>query len=138
MPTSTQLTEMILRSPNPKAAMHKLWDRTRYLVAQRPATEKDTTTKEGYYNGRVVVPGPLADPTISAVLTNTDLDIVMNQFFIRFVDNSVSAGAEESVVQALYTIMSDAEANEYEAQLRKLAGKTKKPSEPERIHSETT
>lgn len=137
MATSTQITNKILQSSNPRAYEQALWERTRYLVAQKPAAADVDVTQSGYYKGRVVHPGPQANPRVSETLNVLDLDIIKDQFFIRFTDNATTSSAEESVVQALYTIMSDSEADEYEAVLYKLQGKTPEPKDdgPEKVSS---
>lgn len=135
MATSTQITNKILASSNPKAFKQQMWERTRYLVAQQPASDDYADTLQGYYKGKVVVPGPLANPRVSETLSVFDLDIIEDQYFIRFTDNATTSSAEESVVKALYTIMSDNEANEYEAVLYKLQGKDPKDDRPEAVLS---
>jgi len=122
MPTSAQITAKVMSSSNPRAAMAKLWERTRYLVAQVPASENDNTTKEGYYNGRTVVPGPKANGKLTAKLTVHDLNYVTDELYIRFIDSNTTSGAPANVSQALYTVMSDAEADDYEKHLRAQRG----------------
>lgn len=122
MASSAQITEAINNSPNPEAMKHKFWMKTRYLVAQKPAVAAISVTKPGYYKGRVVIPGPQANPKLSEVLDTHDLNILENQHFIRFVDNKVTETASDDIVQGLYTIMSKAEADEYEHELKKHVG----------------
>lgn len=127
MPTSAQITQRIMSSPNPLAAEQKIWERSRYLVAQNPASPDDNTTKEGYYQGRTVVPGPKANPELTSVLSVHDWAVVKHEFYIRFIDSNTTSGAADNVSAALYTVMSDAEANDYEKHLRAILAKNKKP-----------
>lgn len=126
MPTSTQLTNAINQSPNPAQAEQEIWEKTRYLVAQKPAAEGETITMPGYYNGKVVIPGPKADSSISEVLNDNDLNRLKAIHFIRFVDNNTTENASAEMRQALYTVMSKAEADDYEKQLRKYYAKQSK------------
>lgn len=121
--TSTQLTDRINKQASPMVAMFKLWLKTRYLVAQKPAAADNSETSPGYFNGRYVIPGPLANLKLSAKLgiphlTINDFQTMMNQYYIRFVDNKTTEGADMSVRAALYTIMSEDEADSYETKLK--------------------
>ena len=124
MVSSTQITNKLKQQPDPMAAMFKIWQKTRYLVAQQPASADYDETTPGYYKGRMVIPGPKADPTVSdtlgiAHLTMSDFQTMMNRNFIRFIDNKTTDNADDSVGRALYTVMDDEEANNYEKLLRK-------------------
>lgn len=127
MVTSTQLTREINKHPNPEVAEFKFWRKARYLVAQEVATSDYKDTKIGYFEGRVVIPGPKYNPKCSDGLametaTLNDFQIMKNRFFIRFVDNRTTQDADDSIAKALYTIMSDSDANKYEAELFKQMG----------------
>ena len=118
MPTSEQLTAKCNAQNNPELYESKLWAKARYLVAQNPASSKSEITKDGYYKGCHVIPGPLADPELSSVLKIQDWTIVRNQYFIRFTDNKTTSNADTSVGRANYTIMDNTQADEYEKVLR--------------------
>jgi len=137
MVTSTQLTKKINQQPNPMVAMFEIWKKTRYLVAQLPAASDYDETVPGYYQGKYVIPGPLADPKVSDKLgiphlTLSDFQVMMNQYYIRFVDNKTTENADESVRRALYTVMSNEEADSYEKKLKKYHDDRRK-----KVHSQT-
>lgn len=123
MPTSSQLTDMINRNPNPAQAEQEIWEKTRYLVAQKPAVSGNSVTMPGYYNGRVVIPGPKANPELSEVLSDNDLNRLKSIHFIRFVDNNTTENASAEMRQALYTVMTKSEADDYEKKLKKYYAK---------------
>ena len=118
MVTSTQLTQRILQHPNPEQAEQEMWAKTRYLIAQKPASKDFTGTQPGHYKGRLVIPGPKANPKLSDRLSNRDLPLLKSRHFIRFVNNRTTDNAQESVQEALFTIMTKAEADDYEAKLK--------------------
>ncbi len=125
MATSTQVTNLINQQANPEEAEYKVWKKTRYLVAQRPAADDYKETKQGYYNGKVVIPGPLYNPKLSEGLefghaSLRDFQIMKSRHFIRFVDNRTTDDADETIGKALYTPMDKHEADDYESQLKKL------------------
>lgn len=124
--TSGQLTERLRHSNNVTADKQALFENTRYFIAQRPATNSFTDTIEGYYKGHAVIPGPKADPTLTPILNVWDIKILEAQYFIRFVDDQVTAGADDELKEALFTIMTDTEADEYEAELRKIQAEERK------------
>lgn len=129
--TSTQLTQKVNQQANPIEATFNIWLQTRYLVAQKPAASDYTETKPGYYQGRYVIPGPKYDPKLSnglAIphLTINDFQLMMNQYYIRFVDNKTTDGAGEEVSRALFTVMGTEEADAYESKLRKYYGDRRK------------
>lgn len=124
--TSGQLTERLRRSNNVLADKQELFEKTRYFVAQRPATNSFSGTIEGYYKGCKVIPGPKANPRLSPILNVWDIKILEAQYFIRFVDDQVTAGADDELKEALFTIMTDTEADEYEAELRKIQEEERK------------
>jgi len=114
MANSAQITNHIQNQPNPREAEYDIFRRSRYFVAQRPASPDITITTDGYFHGRVVVPGPLADDRYSVLLDANDFEIMTSQLYIRFTDNKTTDGADEDVRRAFYTVMTDEEANEYE------------------------
>lgn len=120
MANSTQITAHVQTQPNPAEAEYDLFRKTRYFVAQRPATPDVQRTTDGYYLGRTVVPGPLADKRYSYIVSVNDFEMMRSQLYIRFVDNNTTDGADEDVRRAMYTIMTDDEADIYEAALCKL------------------
>ena len=120
--TSTQLTERLRRSKNLLADKQKLFEGTKYFVAQNPATKGFYETRDGYYRGHKVIPGPKADPRVSPVLNVKDVQLAETQYFIRFVDNLTTDNADEHVRKAIFTIMAPGEATEYEKVLYKLRG----------------
>lgn len=131
MVTSTQITERIKKQPDPLAAAFKIWQNTRYLVAQHPAAVDYSETKQGYYKGRTVIPGPKYNPRLSEglgfkALNTNDFQTMMNTYHIRFIDNHTTDNADQSVIEALYTVMTDAEADDYENELRKLHANRRK------------
>lgn len=117
MANSAQITAHVQAQPNPREAEYDIYKRSRYFIAQRPATPDFTETMDGYYLGRMVVPGPMADSRFSTLLDINDFDIVTSQLHIRFIDNHTTDGADEDVRRALYTVMTDEEADAYEAAL---------------------
>lgn len=138
MATSTQLTNMFNQQPNPMEAMFKTWIRTRYLVAQLPAADDYDETIPGYFNGRVVIPGPKANPKLSDMLgfkalKMHDFQAMMHRHHIRFIDNRTTDNADASVRRALYTVMTNEEADSYERKLKKYYADRRK-----RISSQTT
>ena len=130
---------MLMNHPNPREAMFKMWKKTRYLVAQEPAASDYSETKPGYYKGRVVIPGPQANPKLSATMefgsaNVRDFEQMMNRHHIRFVDNMTTDNADESVKRALFTVMDASEANDYEAKLKEYYANNK----PQRVSSKAT
>lgn len=120
MPQSGAITAQILQHPEPLAYANKIWSSTRYLVAQKPKTEDFSGTDESHYNGYAVIPGPKANPNLVPMLEEQNLDVLMQQYGITFIDFQTTAGADQDVVEAPYTVMSNAEADDYERQLAKL------------------
>lgn len=129
MPTSAQITALVNSSPNPEEKKHEIWKKSRYLVAQKAAHASSSLTQPGYYQGRVVVPGPNANSKLSDTLGTHDLDILENKHFIRFIDNATTDEASADIAQANYTIMSNQEADDYEKLLKKYYAEF----EPERV-----
>ena len=118
MPHSSQITDKVINSPNPVETRNKLWEMTRYLVAQKPVTEESQVTNDQHYLGRVVIPGPKADPELCGNTVVTDPDKLANEYGITFIDFATTAGADRDVTSAPFTIMSKSEADDYEKQLR--------------------
>ena len=127
MAHSNAVTAAILASPDPVAARNEMWARCRYLVAQQVKTETWSGTDQEHYIGRAIVPGPKADPQLVPLMAEQDPDVLQNKYGITFVDFTTTEGADNSVVSAPYTIMSNAEADDYELQLRKQLGIKAKP-----------
>ena len=132
MVTSTQITNKVNNSPDPLAAEFKIWTNTRYLVSQTPATSDYNETVPGYFEGRFVMPGPKCNKQLSgglgiATLTINDFQDLKNKYFIRFTDNATTDDASEEIRRALFTIMSNDEADRYEKELTKYY-------ESERVH----
>lgn len=136
--TSGQLTQRLRHSNNVTADKQQLFENTRYFVAQRPSSDSFTDTIEGYYKGYKVIPGPKADPRLSPILNVWDIKILEAQYFIRFVDDQVTAGADDELKEALFTIMTDAEADEYEAELRKIQLEERKKRGASRVSGSTS
>lgn len=120
--TSTQLTERLRRSVNVLEDKQKLFENAQYFVSQTPASENFYETRDGYFRGHKVIPGPKADPKVSPVLNVMDIRYAEQQYFIRFVDNLTTDNADDSVRKAIFTIMTPDEAREYEKYLYKLRG----------------
>lgn len=120
MPNSAQLTAACNNNHNPVEYERKLWEKTRYLVAQKPASANSEVTKDGYYKGCHVIPGPLADEELQPKLKVQDWGIIKNEYFIRFVDGKTTSNADAQIGRANYTIMDTSQADDYEAALRKL------------------
>ena len=118
--TSAQITRRLQESTNIPRDKQALFEKARYFVAQRPASDDFSETIDGYYKGRKVIPGPKADPKLTSVLNISDVRLMEKQYFIRFVDNITTVGADDSIREALFTIMSPSEADEYEKKLRQL------------------
>ena len=121
--TSGQLTNLVKKQADPEAYERKLWMAARYLVAQKPASPSSSVTKSGYFHGCHVIPGPKADPRVSGTLAIQEYDLIKHQYFIRFTDNITTDNAQNDIGQAIYTLMDNNQADEYEAALRKLQGK---------------
>lgn len=119
MPTSEQLTAAVNSKADPIAYEYKLWKSTRYLVAQKAASPDYSGTKDGYYNGHHVIPGPKADPQLSSILKEQDWETLKNRYYIRFLDVQTTQNADNSIGRSNYTRMDKAQADEYEAVLRK-------------------
>jgi len=120
--TSTQLTERLRRSTNLLEDKQKLFENAQYFVAQEPASNDFYETRDGYFKGHKVIPGPKADPKVSPVLNVRDIRYAEQQYFIRFVDNLTTDNADDDVRRAIFTIMSPDEAREYEKFLYNLRG----------------
>ena len=120
MPHSSALTAKIIAHPDPRVYAEQIWSNTRYLVAQKPKTDDFSGTDESHYNGRAVVPGPKANPNLVPTLEEQDLDVLMQQYGITFIDFQTTAGADQDVVEAPFTVMSTTEADDYERQITKL------------------
>ena len=120
MANSAQITSYIREQPNTAEAEYNIFIKSRYFVAQRPATPDSQVTTDGYYLGRVVVPGPMADKRYSYLVSGNDFEVMRTQLYIRFVDNNTTDGADEDVRRAMYTVMTDDEADIYEDALCKL------------------
>lgn len=118
MISSSAITAQCLSRPNPAEAEAKVWANTRYLIAQRVAHPDFQLTDEQHYNGHVVIPGPRCNPELVAPLANTDLNYIKNVQAIRFTDNVTTAGADQDIVMANFGLMTDAEADDYERQLK--------------------
>lgn len=118
--SSGQITQEVLKQPNPQEAKALMWKKTRYLVAQKAASDDFTETTDGYYKGRVVMPGPRADPRFGVMSNVDNLDIIESMYYIRFIDSNTTDGADASVGAAIFTIMSPLEADEYEAVLNRM------------------
>ena len=118
--TSGQLTEKLKNSHNVLAEKQEMFENVRYFVAQHPVTNDFTDTCDGYYRGHKVIPGPKANPDVSSVIDVRDIRILESRHFIRFVDDLTTPDADEFLREAIFTIMTKAEADEYEAKLKEL------------------
>lgn len=118
MISSSALTAQCLSRPNPAEAESVIWENTRYLIAQRVAHPDYRGTDEQHYNGYVVVPGPKCNPDLVAPLANTDLNHLKNVHAIRFTDNVTTSGADQDIVMANFGLMTNAEADDFEHQLK--------------------
>lgn len=116
MANSTQITRKVLAQADPKAAEYNIWKRTRYFIAQEVAWDGDTTTMSGYYHGHTVVPGPKAH-RLAGVVANNDYHTFRNVYYIRFIDNATTDGADDMVRRAVYRPMTNQEADDYEAKV---------------------
>jgi len=126
MHTPDIITQKINGSVNPEETKQKIWESCRYLMTvERPVLSYDETTDE-YYKGHKVIPGPKADGELVAKLDENDLDILENQYFIRFWNNAVSDNAGEDIAQGLYGVMDKTEADDYEKILREQRDKSTK------------
>ena len=119
MPSSAQLTQLVLSSPNPMLTHEQLIAKTRYWIAHSPASTSNNVTNEQYYNGARVIPGPLADETLVAKLDNYSPAILKMQG-INFIDHPGTSMADAKITMAAFAIMGDAQADDYERQLRAL------------------
>lgn len=120
MTTSTQITAKINNTSDPQKAEQALWNSTRYLVAQKPASPDSEVTKDGYYKGCHVIPGPKANPKLSPILKEADWSIIKHRHFIRFVDTKTTQNADSTIGRAEYTRMDKQQADEYERVLKSL------------------
>lgn len=114
MANSSQLTQYIIEQPNSAEAKLDLWSRCKYLIAQRPVDDTNLESNVQYFNGRRVIPGPKADPKFGVLNNVEDLQVVEEQYYIRWTDSTTTVNADAYVGQALYTIMTDDEAELYE------------------------
>jgi len=114
MATSSQLTDFIRDQKNPKESKFDLWDRCRYLVAQRPIDDTIDVSNIQYYLGRRVIPGPKANERFGVLVDVDDLDVIEQQYYIRWTDSNTTANADLHIGQALFTIMTTQEADAYE------------------------
>ena len=126
MATSEQITAKVNAQADPAGYEYKLWLSARYLVAQKAASPEYTDTKDGYYKGHHVIPGPKADPTLSPKLKEQDWSIIKHKHYIRFVDVKTTQNATNDIGRAIYTRMDNAQADEYEKKLRDLRNGGKK------------
>lgn len=117
MPHASQVTEVVINAPNPVAKRDELWAKARYLMAQKPVTDDFSGTDDMHYLGRVVIPGPMANPEIAGTTVVQDPDKLSNDYGIAWLDYITTAGADRSVTDALYTLMSSSEADDYERQV---------------------
>jgi hypothetical protein len=117
MANSDQITAHVQKDPNPRQAEYDIFIKSRYFVAQRPAAPEVTVTTDGYFRGRVVVPGPKADRRFSYIVNANDFELMTQQLYIRFTNSNTTDGADDIVRAALHTVMTDGEADEYEAAL---------------------
>ena len=122
MPTSSVLTAKILNSPDPLATREAIWSKTRYLVAHKAKTDTFSGTDTEHYQGRHVLPGPLANDELCPTMANMDIDYLESQLGITFIDYATTEGADASVIAAPYGVMSSSEADDYEFQLAELLG----------------
>ena len=120
MPHSSAVTAKIVNHPEPRVQAEAIWANTRYLIAQKPKTEDFAGTDENHYIGRTVIPGPKANPNLVAVLEEQKLDKLMQDYGITFIDFQTTAGADQDVTEAPFTVMSNSEADDYERQLTEL------------------
>lgn len=118
MISSSAITAQCLSHPNPAQAEATIWENTRYLIAQRVAHPDHRLTDEQHYNGYVVIPGPKCNPELVAPLANTDLNHLKNVHAIRFTDNVTTAGADQDIAMANFGVMTTAEADDFEGQLK--------------------
>lgn len=125
MATSEQITAAVNAKADPAQYEYKLWKNTRYLVAQKAASPDYSGTKDGYYKGYHVIPGPKADPKLSSILKEQDWLTLKNKYYIRFLDVKTTQNADNSIGRALYTRMDKTQADEYEATLRAANGSKK-------------
>jgi hypothetical protein len=118
MATSAAITEIILNSATPEATKQEIWMQTRYLIAQRPSVAEVDFTGDGWYEGKTVIPAPKAK--VGAKQFTTDLKVLEQQQYIRFIDSNVTDGADNEIKEALFRPMTNAEADAYEKQLKAL------------------
>ena len=123
MATSSQITNYILDSADPKKAKFDIWAATRYLVAQKAASDDYTETTHSFFQGRAVLPGPRANKVFGTIPNVNDLNVMENQYYIRFIDSATTDNADDSVGDALFTVMTASEADEYEEVLREESNK---------------
>lgn len=109
-----------------EATKQKLWENSRYLVAANIAHSQTSVTKDGYFKGHHVIPGPKCDPTLQPRLRVQDYNILENVHGITLTNYETTDGSSDDIGQALYRIMDNDEADHYEAVLRKLKYGTEK------------
>ena len=126
MAHSSQITNIILTAANPLEERDRIWSKTRYLVAQKIKTEEFVGTDQDHYKGYHVLPGPAANPETCGMIDGIEnVDNMEAKYGITFIDFKTTEGADTDVVSAPYTVMSDAEANDFEAINRKAAEQRK-------------
>ena len=119
MANSAQITEHCKQQANPEQALNEIIAKTRYFLAQVAAEPSFKSTREGYFRGKVVVPGPLGHKALGRMVGCDNPQIIFHKHYIRVVDSATTDGADASVSQALYTSMTPQEADEYEAEVFK-------------------
>lgn len=141
--TSTQITESLLAQCGTNYELieqkkQEIFDKSRYLIAQKPADDKCMDTKPGYYKGRKVLHTYNADPIFGMRLNVRDIRLLERKYFIRFVDNATTEGADDSIRMALFTRMSDADADDYERIIAKMKGIKLNERKSQRISGKAT
>lgn len=114
MANSTQLTSWINAQNDPADAEYQLWIKARYLVAQAPAQPTNTITTSGYYHGKVVLNGPKAHRRLGRIANVNDFSVIKGTYAISFTNSVTTSGADPAIGFANFTIMTSAEADEYE------------------------
>lgn len=114
MSTSAQLTQDIIQSNDSKARMRELFLNARYFISQTATGDADVT-RLGWYQGRIVYHANRAHNNFPKMEHINRPEHVLDVYHITFIDYEGTDDANDEMVKANYTIMSDEDADAYEA-----------------------
>lgn len=121
MPSSSVLTATILQAADKEKIHRQILASARYFIAQGQATATDQRIDDQYYLGCRIIPGPKADPALSALLPSYHPD-ELKRMGIGIIDHVGTSNASPEMTRAAFGILSDEEANHYESVRRTQLG----------------